>query len=24
MYPYTFKIGQTIYKIIDKTNEITA
>lgn len=24
MYPYTFKIAQTIYKIIDQTNEITA
>lgn len=24
MYPYTFKIGQEIYKIIDLTNEITS
>lgn len=24
MYPYTFKIGQVIYKIIDLTNEITS
>lgn len=24
MYPYTFKIGRTIYKIIDLTNEITS
>ena len=24
MYPYTFKIGQEIYKIIDLTKEITS
>jgi len=24
MYPYTFKVGPIIYKIIDQTNEITA
>jgi len=24
MYPYTFKIGQVIYKIIDLINEITS
>jgi pSer/pThr/pTyr-binding forkhead associated (FHA) protein len=24
MYPYTFKIAQTIYKITDLTNEITS
>ena len=24
MYPYTFKIGQEIYKIIDVSNEITS
>jgi hypothetical protein len=24
MYPYTFKVGKTIYKIIDLINEITS
>ena len=24
MYPYTFKVGQIIYKIIDLINEITS